>query len=159
MSPVTPPGSGDRPKSIGRSVTPPQDITSAGQVWKLYLEISEDIARQLRKYGLYAGGLQVHTRTTALEVKEYSRSLGVPVNTSMAIAKRGMELFNESYRWGMPLRSVGLRAVNLRDSDSAVQQDFFGDCFSDEHDEQIERSIEDLRERFGNGSIRRGRTL
>ena len=159
MSPVTPPGSGDRPKSIGRSVTPPQDITSAGQVWKLYLEISEDIAHQLRKYGLYAGGLQVHTRTTALEVKEYSRSLGVPVNTSMAIAKKGMELFNESYRWGMPLRSVGLRAISLRDSDSAVQQDFFGDCFSDEHDEQIERSIEDLRERFGNGSIRRGRTL
>lgn len=158
-SPVTPPRDSDLPKSVGRSVTPSQDITTSQQVWEIYLTLAESIAHELRRYGLFAGGLQVHTRTTALEVKEYSRTLAVPLNTSMSIAKKGMELFCESYRWGMPLRSVGLRAINLRDESHAVQQDFFGDISADAQDERIEESIEQVRERFGKGSIRRGRTL
>ncbi len=149
----------DIPKSIGRSVTPPSDITNEEEVWKIYLSIAEDIAGNLRSYGLYAGGLQVHTRTTALETKEYSRALTVPLNTSMSIAKKGLELFRQSYNWGMPLRSVGLRAISLRDSTTAVQQDIFGETDKDTHDEIIEESMEDLRDRFGKGSIKRGRNI
>ncbi len=158
-SPVTPPSDGDVPKSIGRSVTPPHDITSADEVWKIYISISEEIAEQLRKHRLYAGAIQVHTRTTALDIKEYSRSLSYPVNTSMSIAKKGFELFNESYRWGMPLRSVGLRVINLKDNNFAVQQDFFKETVNGERDEKIEESLENLRDRFGKGSIKRGRTI
>lgn len=158
-SPVTPPSDNDLPKSIGRSVTPPSDITTPEDVWKIYLSISEDIASELRRYNLYAGGLQVHTRTTALDVKEYSRTLSVPLNTSMSIAKKGFELFTENYRWGMPLRSVGLRVISLRDESCAVQQDFFGEIVQDAKDEKIEESLESLRERFGKGSIKRGRTI
>lgn len=158
-SPVSPPNSEDKPKSIGRSVTTPQDITNADQVWKIYLKISEDISHQLRRHGLYAGGLQVHTRTTSLKVKEFSRTLSTPLNTSMSIAKKGMEIFNESYLWDMPLRSVGLRAISLRDGTHAVQQDIFSEISDDTHEEDIERSIESVRERFGRDSILRGRIL
>lgn len=158
-SPVTVPSENDIPKSIGRSVTPPRDITTSEQVWKIYLEISENIAEQLRRHSLYAGGLQVQTRTTALEIREYSRTLKMPLNTSMSIAKCGMAIFKENYHWGIPLRSVGLRAVNLKNSNYAVQQDFFGSCTADEKDEQIEKSMEKLRKRFGAESIRRGRII
>ena len=158
-SPVTPPSGDDVPKSIGRSVTPPYDITCPEQVWEIYLELAEDIASKLRRHGLFAGGLQVHTRTLSLVTKEYSRTLAVPLNTSMSIARRGMELFKESCGWESPLRSVGLRAINLKDGSCAVQQDMFGDNARDEKDEVIESSMENLRERFGKGSIRRGRNL
>ena len=70
-----------------------------------------------------------------------------------------MELFKESCGWESPLRSVGLRAINLKDDSCAVQQDMFGDNARDEQDEIIESSMENLRERFGKGSIRRGRNL
>jgi len=158
-SPVTPPSENDIPKSIGRSVTPPKDITTPEEVWKIYLSISEDIASELRHHNLYAGGLQVHTRTTTLDIKEFSHSLSVPLNTSMSIAKKGFELFKQNYRWGLPLRSVGLRAINLKDSNCAVQQDFFNDVSNDINDEIIEESLENLRERFGKGSIKRGRNI
>ena len=158
-SPVTPPNENDRPKSIGRTVTPPNDITSPEQVWKIFLTLAEDIAKQLRHHGLYAGGLQIHTRTTSLKIKEYSRTLSVPIDTSMALAKKSMELFNECYRWDMPLRSVGFRAISLRDDNCGMQQDIFADEGSDLRDEEIEKSIESVRERFGKSSISRGRIL
>lgn len=158
-SPVCPPSEDDRPKSIGRSVTTPQNIENHEQVWEIYLKISEDIARNLRRHGLYAGGLQVHTRTTSLKIKEFSKTLEVPLNTAVSIAKKGMEIFNENYLWDMPLRSVGLRAISLRDDTHAVQQNLFSETSKDIHEEEIERSIEAVRERFGNNSILRGRTM
>ncbi|MBR4073204.1 MAG: DNA polymerase IV [Clostridia bacterium] len=158
-SPVQPPRDDEKPKSIGRSVTPPQDIVNDDDVWKIFLKISESIARELRSKNLYAGGLQVHTRTVNLEVKEYSRMLANPANTSMIIAKKGMELFKSSYNWAMPLRSVGLRAVHLKDESFAVQQDMFGTAEQDMKEEKIEDSIETLRKKFGNKSIKRGTVI
>jgi len=155
-SPVHPPSEDEKPKSIGRSVTPPQDIATDEDVWKIFLKISESIARELRNNNLYAGGLQVHTRTVNLEIKEYSRMLSNPANTSMIIAKKGMELFKNSYEWQMPLRSVGLRAIHLKDENFAVQQDVFGNSQEDLKEEKIEDSIEALRKKFGNKSIKRG---
>ena len=159
ISPVSPPTAEDRPKSIGRSVTTPHDITDSEQVWEIYLKIAEDISYQLRRHGLYAGGLQVHTRTTSLKIKEFSRSLDIPLNTTMSIAKKGLEIFDENYLWDLPLRSVGLRAISLRDETHAVQQDIFFEHDNDLHEEEIERSIEAVRERFGKDSILRGRIL
>lgn len=158
-SPVHPITKEDKPKSIGRSVTPPSDITDEETVWKIFVEIAEDIAANLYKHGLYAGGLQVHTRTTTLEIKEYSRALKSPLNISFLIAKKGMELFKESYNWALPLRSVGLRAIHLKGEGFAVQQDIFGETADDGREEKIEDSIRNVRNKFGIESLKRGRTI
>lgn len=158
-SPVVTPTKEDKPKSIGRSVTPPSDITDEEAVWKIFVEIAEDIAANLYKHGLYAGGLQVHTRTITLEIKEHSRALKNPLNISFLIAKKGMEIFRESYNWALPLRSVGLRAINLKGEGFAVQQDLFGEIFEDKREEKIEDSIRTVRKKFGSDSLKRGRTI
>lgn len=158
-SPVAPQDEERCPKSIGRSVTPNHDIIDRSEVWKIFLQLAEDITRQLREKGLYAGGIQVHTRDTALKVKETARSFDCPVNTSLVLAKKGIELFDESYNWGMPLRSVGIRAINLKDNDFAVQQDIFGDREDEKHEELIEDSIQNVRGRFGTDSLMRGTTM
>ena len=147
------------PKSIGRSITPAKDITTPDEVWSIFISQAETIAHELRKYSLYAGSIQVHTRTTALKVKEFSRALSSPTDLSMTIAKKGFELFQENYLWDMPLRSVGLRVSSLRDDTYAVQQDMFFEEADDSKDRIIESSIDSLRERFGKSSIKRGRTL
>lgn len=158
-SPVVTPTEDDMPKSVGRSVTPDRDITDRETVWKIYLELAEDISRQLRKKGLYAGGITVHTRTTTLSVKETTRSFSGGINSALLIAQKGIELFDECYKWNTPLRSVGLRAVNLRDCSSAIQQDLFGESGAEEKIEKIEDSIQSVREKFGLDSIKRGRIV
>ena len=113
------------------------------------------MADTLRGHGLYATGIQVHIRTASLNVKEYSRTYPDSTNSAYEIASRGIELLKENYNFSEPLRSVGIRAIGLKEYETAVQQDIFGDCKRKENQEKIENSIYELRKKFGNSSISR----
>ena len=158
-SPVVTPTENDKPKSIGKSTTTGKDFTDNEEVWKAFLEFSQYICDKLRQKNLYAGGIQVHIRTTSLSVKEFSHTFSDSTNSSLTFAKRGFELFKANYNFSEPLRSVGLRAINLKDSHNAVQQDFFGNSDKLENLEKIEDSIYKVRKKFGKGSIKRGTNI
>ena len=143
------------PKSIGRSVTRQQDFKTPDKIWGMFLSLAREISDSLREQGLYAGGVQVHIRNAALSVKEFSRSYPDSVNGAKIIAERGMELLNEHFGFTEPLRSVGLRAINLRGYQTAIQEDIFGDSEKRETEEKIESSIYELRKKFGSTSITR----
>ena len=143
------------PKSIGRSVTRQQDFKTPDEIWGMFLSLAREISDSLREQGLYAGGVQVHIRNAALSVKEFSRSYPDSVNGAKIIAERGMELLNEHFGFTEPLRSVGLRAINLRGYQTAIQEDIFGDSEKRETEEKIESSIYELRKKFGSTSITR----
>lgn len=142
-------------KSIGRSVTRQQDFKTPDEIWGMFLSLAREISDSLREQGLYAGGVQVHIRNAALSVKEFSRSYPDSVNGAKIIAERGMELLNEHFGFTEPLRSVGLRAINLREYQTAIQEDIFGDSEKRETEEKIESSIYELRKKFGSTSITR----
>ena len=156
-STVTPISDDDIPKSIGRTVTPPNDIKTPEDVWKIYIKIAEDISEKLHSVGLYAATIQVHTRDVNLKVKEYSHTLSAPLNTSILMARKAMQLFEQNYNWDLPLRSVGFRVSNLKSDNIAFQQSIFDTDETDEQTEKIENSILDLRKKFGNNSLKRGR--
>lgn len=158
-SPVVTPTENDKPKSIGKSVTGAKDFYNNDEVWKAFLNFSEYICDSLKQKNLYAGGVQVHIRTAALSVKEFSHSFNDSTNCSLTFAKRGFELFCRNYTFGEPLRSVGLRAINIKDSKSAVQQDLFGENEQYEELEKIDDSVYELRKKFGKNSIMRGTTV
>lgn len=143
------------PKSIGRSVTRQQDFKTPDEIWGMFLSLAREISDSLREQGLYAGGVQVHIRNAALSVKEFSRSYPDSVNGAKIIAERGMELLNEHFGFTEPLRSVGLRAINLRGYQTAIQEDIFGDSEKRKTEEKIESSIYELRKKFGSTSITR----
>ena len=154
-SPVCTPAEDDKPKSIGRSTTSSKDFTNNEEVWKAFLSFAEEISATLHRKEIYAGGVQVHIRTSSLTVKEFSTTFNDMVNSSLTLAKRGYKLFCDNYAFGEPLRSVGLRAINIKDSRNAVQQDMFGDSQKENKIEKIEDSIFELREKFGKSSIKR----
>ena len=155
-SPVTPPCESDVPKSIGRTITPPDDITTNDAVWKIYIGIAEEISALLHEKGLYAATIQVHTRDTNLKTKEFSHTLVSPLNTSILLAREAMNIFKEHYNWDLPLRSVGFRVTNLKGENVAFQQDLFGTGDDDQKQEIIENSILNVRKKFGKDSLKRG---
>lgn len=154
-SPVVTPTKDDKPKSVGRSVTCSHDFTDFDSVWATFLTLTQSVADTLRGHGLYATGVQVHIRTASLNVKEYSRTYPDSTNSAYEIASRGIELLKENYNFSEPLRSVGIRAIGLKEYETAVQQDIFVDCKRKENQEKIENSIYELRKKFGNSSISR----
>ncbi|MBR3967983.1 MAG: DNA polymerase IV [Clostridia bacterium] len=155
---VMPPSEDDMPKSIGRTVTPPNDICVPGDVWKIYINIAEEISEILHNKGLYAATIQVHTRDSNLKTKEYSHTLINPLNTSILLAREAMKIFEKNYNWDLPLRSVGFRVTNLKGENAAFQTDLFGEQNDDQKQEIIENSILSVRKKFGTDSLRRGRS-
>ena len=96
-SPVVTPTENDKPKSVGKSFTGAKDFCNNDEVWKAFLSFSEYICDILKQKGLYAGGVQVHIRTSTLSVKEFSLSFPEPTNCSLTFAKRGFDLFCRNY--------------------------------------------------------------
>ncbi len=154
-SPVYDRSGKEAPKSIGRSVTRGEDFINNDDVWQTFIILAEDIAGRLKRYNLYASTVQVHTRNTDLEIKEFSITLPNPTDISIKLAKTGMELFKDNYFWDLPLRSVGLRATNLKSEYIAEQVDMFYDDEQDKKQEILEDSIYSIRKKFGEDMIKR----
>lgn len=147
------------PKSIGRSVTYGHDFKNNDEVWQTFLKLSEEIAAQLRKEGLFASAVQVHTRDTDLVVKEFSFTFSTPTDIAISLAEKAMHIFKENYNWLLPLRSVGFRAINLKKEWIAVQQDIFIKSSEQIKKEKIEDSIFSIRKKYGDNSLKRATTL
>lgn len=147
------------PKSIGRSVTGAKDFCNRDEVWETFLILSEDVSKTLHIHRLYAGGIQVHIRTHDLKVKEFSQALNSPTDSSFNIAHLAFEILEKNFMWDIPLRSVGLRAINLKDSLCAIQESLFEDREETNKQEKIEENLHNIRKKFGETSIKRARTV
>ncbi len=159
ISPVITPTENDKPKSIGKSTTKGKDFQSNDEVWKEFLRFSQYICDILHQKKLFTAGVQVHIRTASLVTKEFSETFKTPTNSSLIFAKRGFELFLKNYSFGEPLRSIGLRAINLKNDKNAFQIDIFGDSEIFDFEEKIEDSIYNLKQKFGEESIKRATTI
>lgn len=148
------------PQSIGRSTTTSYDLKTESDVWSIMLMLSEKVAEELRRYNLKASGVGLHLRNNELKVNELQTPLRHPCMLAMDLAKAGMDLFRKNYQFLRPLRSLGIRAINLIPaSDNSEQLLLFQDNKSHIRLETIERKMDELRGRFGDDAIRRGRIL
>lgn len=152
-------GNSEKPKSIGRTVTLPSDLNSAEEVWPIVLSLSEEISAGLRGEGLYCNTVQAHIRTFDLITREFQGTLAVPTQSSVTMAKKCMELINANFGYSVPLRSVGFRATNLCDGNTAYQTDMFTDTTSQEQKEEVEDKIFAIRGKYGRDSVIRGTTV
>ena len=159
LSPVTPETKDTKPKSIGKSTTTGKDFENNDEVWAAFLSFAETLSEGLRKNNLYAFGVQVHIRTASLSVKEFSKTFDSGTNSALTLAKRGFELFKDNYRFSEPLRSVGLRAIGLKNENAAEQIKLFDEADGDKRLEQVEDSLWEVRKKFGNDAVKRGRIL
>ena len=70
-----------------------------------------------------------------------------------------VQLFAERFRDGLPYRSVGISCSHLTLDDAPIQLDFMGDEDRRIAVENMERSIDDLRRRYGHQIVQRGVVL
>jgi DNA polymerase-4 len=69
------------------------------------------------------------------------------------IAAKAMELFSANYRWDKPIRSLGVRGADLVTAVGNIQLDLFDDTKPEAED--LERTIDSIRRRFGHYSVQR----
>ena len=158
-SPVMPVDHRAAIKSVGNSTTPPHDLTCMDDARCIFFLLAESVAARLREGGLRARCISISARST--ELVTCSRQITLPRATCLAgeIGRTALELFDGRFASAFPLRSVGLSCSMLTPDDAPVQLDFTGDEEKRMQREQLERSIDDLRRRYGHQIVRRGVVL
>ena len=146
-------------KSVGNSTTPPHDIVTVEDARCIYYLLAESVAARLRQEGFRARCVTISARTTELVTRSHQRMLKKPTNLSGEIAAMAMQLFAERFRDGLPYRSVGISCSHLTLDDAPIQLDCLGDEDKRIAIESMERSIDDLRRRFGHQVVQRGVVL
>ena len=143
-------------KSIGHGITTMQDLENNAEVWNIMLALTQDIGHKLRVYNKNAAGVAIYIRyieDKQIAGKQWQCQLPVRTHSAAIIAKEAYRLFERSYGWEYPIRSVTVRAINLCSQDLPEQLQFFSDAATVERKEKLETAIEDIRRRFGKYSI------
>ena len=158
-SPVMPVDFRSCVKSVGNSTTPPHDLTSMDDARCIYYLLAESVAARLREGGFRARCVSISARTTTLVTRSHQMTLSKPTNLTDEIASAAMALFSQRFASGLPYRSVGLCCTMLSPDDAPIQLDFTGDETRRIHMENLERSIDGLRKRYGHQVVQRGVVL
>ena len=143
-------------KSIGHGITTMQDLENNAEVWNIMLALTQDIGHKLRVYNKNAAGVAIYIRyieDKQIAGKQWQCQLPVRTHSAAIIAKEAYRLFERSYGWEYPIRSVTVRAINLCSQDLPEQLQFFSDAATVERKEKLETAIEDIRRRYGKYSI------
>jgi len=136
-------------KSVGHGITCTADLSSNEEVWRVFLELSQDIGHRLRVHDFLARGVQIAVRDNTLCYKQYQAQLGFATRSPMEIALKSRELFEQHYSWQNQVRSVTVRAINLVPRSWPQQLTLFDDREHRERRAKLEDAIEGLRSRFG----------
>lgn len=143
-------------KSIGHGLTTMQDLENNAEVWNIMLALTQDIGHKLRVYNKNASGVAIYIRYIVdkqIAGKQWQCQLPVRTHSAAIIAKEAYRLFERSYGWEYPIRSVTVRAINLCSQDLPEQLQFFSDAATVERKEKLETVVEDIRRRFGKYAI------
>ncbi len=156
ISPVDP----TRPeaKSVGRGITCTSDLENEREVWRVMLELCQDISHKLIAYGLWTSGVALSVKDTKLTHKQFQSPLNISTQNPMDIALCAYKLFKDNYKWNTNVRAVSVRAINLC-SHAPIQADLFCDHAQIKKHDDLTRAVDDVRCRFGKHAIRNASLL
>ena len=140
-------------KSIGNGTTCPRDLTCNQDVALVFTVLSESVAARLRDYGLKCTGVQVYLRDNELHSLTRQKKLSKPTYLSTDILQAGMELLVQNYTWQKPLRSIGIRAIDLVTENSFMELSLFDDNDKLIQQENLAHTIDALRSRIGHDIV------
>lgn len=140
-------------KSIGHGITCTADLENNGEVWKVILELSQDIGHRLRVHELCARGVQISIKDNTLMFRQHQAQLNNFTQSPMEIALKARSLFDENYKWQTHVRAITVRAINLIPKTDPEQLTILDDQAKRERRERLEDAIESIRLRFGKRSI------
>lgn len=150
---VAPDNYKEQSKSIGHGVTCKEDLENNEEVWKVFLALSQNVAKRMRLEKLSATGVQISVRDKYFITKQFQCPLENPSQSAFEIAKVATELFKSNYGWEHPVRAVTVRAINLTEEKAFKQMDFYTNYARLQKQKSIDDTVMKLRQKFGEDAI------
>lgn len=154
-TPVAPQDAEPCIKSIGNSATTPRDLETPEDVKIMIYVLAESVAMRMREQGFKARTVVISVRDNELASFERQAKLEKPTHLTAEIARKALAIFERSYRWNKPIRSIGVRATDFIHDSEPVQLDLFSDEKQRERRERLDSAVDVLRRRFGPRAVSR----
>lgn len=140
-------------KSVGRGTTFTSDLVESSEVWRMILTLSDEVASKLRAAKKKAQGVSLTVKCSDLAVKEWQGSTEHPTQNALELAEHAYGLFTKNYPWIKPIRALTVRAIRLDDESVCEQLTFFRNAERIEKTAAKDRTVDDIRRRFGRRAI------
>lgn len=140
------------PKSVSNGTTTPRNIENPKEAKVVVYALCELIAMRMRKFSVAANGVAVSIKTPDLQTVTKQAPLPYPTSNAADIAVKAMEILLALHSFDRPLRAVTVAAIRLEDKYTS-QLSLFDDG---EKEDNLEKSIDAIREKYGYNSVKRG---
>lgn len=147
----------EEPKSIGNSVTLPNDINTIDEIYKIVIALSEQVSYRLRKHNLVANTVNIQLRTKDFKDYSHQKSLRTSTSSTKEILETSKEILIEMYK-NEPIRLVGVRVDGLENKNE-IQLSFFSNDINHEKQEKLDFVLDNLKNKYGYNSITRAGKL
>lgn len=145
-------------KSVGNSTTTPRDMVNNEDVKTVFTVLAESVARRMREEGLKGKTVTITIRDKNLYQFTRQGRMKAHTDVSTEIIDTAMKIFLRNYSWNNPIRSVGI-SVSDFDFEEGVQFDLSGSVEKREKLENLEKAVDNIRQRFGNYAVQRASLL
>lgn len=147
-------------KSVGNSITAARDILSPEDANMVFWVLAECVAQRMRELGVKGRTVGIYLRTTSLCSFSRQHKTDSFTNLASEIETEAMRLLSKNYRWQEPLRSIGVSVSDFaHELEVEPQCSLFYDQKERDKLENLERTMDGIRNRFGSYSIRRASLL
>ena len=116
------------------------------------LPLAQSVGERLRESGLKCGGVQIAIKNPELKTIDRQLMLPAPANTTKALLDAALELIERNWKIGDPIRLLTLTAIHL--SGEAAEQISFFAGNADVRQENLDRSLDAVRRRYGDSAVK-----
>lgn len=144
-------------KSIGRSITLPEDITDIERAKYVLMELADDVGMTARKYDKKGSIVQITIKYSDFET--ITRQMTVPsTNLTKSIVLYGVSLLEKNWKQNSPVRLIGITLSGFTTNGNQEQMSIFDICKEEtlsNRDEKLEKTMDAIRIKYGNSKIGR----
>ncbi len=152
-------------KSVGNGITFKRNLESEDDVLTAVTGISDLVAFRLRKYKMKCTGVKVDIKDPYFKTITRQKKLESGINTAQAIKRTAINIINSTefnidkgrYK---PIRLITITGIGLIDENASEQLSIFTkDIANAEKEENIERTMDEIRSKYGKDSINFGQVI
>ncbi|MBQ3068517.1 MAG: DNA polymerase IV [Clostridia bacterium] len=147
-------------KGYSVSTTTEQDVTDRKTAQRLLLQLTDSVSARMRRDGARALGVAVKIRYADFKNRSHQRKLDTPTDLTDEIYTVARRLLLELWDGETPLRLLGIGLFDIRHTADGEQLTLFEeDTRRRDRSRALDRTVDDLRARFGVQGVVRGSTL
>lgn len=152
-------------KSVGNGITFTRNLESEDDVLTAVTGISDLVAFRLRKYKMKCTGVKVDIKDSYFQTITRQKKLESGINTAQSIKRTAIDIinsteFNKGKGRYKPIRLITVTGIGLIDENASEQLSIFTkDIANAEKEENIERTMDEIRSKYGKDSINFGQII